>query len=73
MRHTKRIYGKTMIALCDYTAFNLDLFRIPKMQKRQERLIHSSFRAANKIRRELGEHPKVYKRLINRDTVEVTT
>jgi hypothetical protein len=69
----KRIYGKTVIALCDFTAFNLDLFRIPKMQRQQERFIHSSFRVANKIRRELGEQPKVYKHLINRDRVEVAT
>ena len=72
MTRAKRIYGKAVIALCDFTAFDLDLFRIPKMQKQQEQIIHYSFMVANKIRREFGEQPKVYKRLINRDTVEVT-
>jgi hypothetical protein len=73
MTSARRIYGKTAIALLDFTAFNLDLFRIPKMQKQQDRLIHYSFKTANQIRRELGQQPKAYKRLINRDTVEVTT
>ena len=70
MTRSKRVIGKVGIRFYEFSAFGLDLFRIPGFRKQQENLVRDSYQIANKIAREIGEKPKVYKRINNRNIIE---
>jgi hypothetical protein len=73
MRCSKRILGKVGIKAFEFEAFQLDLFRIPGLMRQQENLVRRSYRLANKLARQMGEKPKVYKRINDRNIVEEIT
>ena len=70
MRQYKRAIGKFEVKLNEFVAFQLDLFRFPRLRNRQENLVRRFYRRANQTAREIGVKPKVYKRLKSRNVAE---
>ena len=69
----RKIGGKVAARALEEYAFMLDMMHIPLVHKQQLKLIHSAYYLSNHIRRSIGEEPKMFKRLIDRNTVEVIT
>ena len=73
MARSKRLIGKVGIKCYEELAYGLDLFRIPMLKKQQEKAIRQSFHTANIIAKRIGEKPKVYKRITERNIIEEIT
>jgi len=69
----RKIGGKVAARALEEYAFALDTIYIPLVHKQQLKLIHDAYYLSNRIRRSIGEEPKVFKRLIDRNTIEVIT
>jgi len=67
----KRLVGKLYIKSLEQAAFTLELFRVPGLQRQQERAIKIYRDGANKVRKELGEAPKQYLTVKKRKVVPV--
>jgi hypothetical protein len=71
MKHAKSLLAKIGVRAFEETAFYLDTFRVPILEKKQLRLVYASFGMANRIARAVGQPPKAYKRNVRRGVVEV--
>ena len=66
-----RIIGKIGIAMFEEAAAQLDAFTLPLIAKRQEKTVRKLYRQANELARLVGLPAKKYKRVRNRNIIEV--
>ena len=66
-----RVIGKIGIAMFETAAFQLDTFTLPVVAKSQEKTVRKLYRQANELARLVGLPAKKYKRIRNRNVVEV--
>lgn len=67
----KKWWERVYIRALEREAGNLELYRIPFLQKQQEKLIAKIYREANQARKLMGEKPKRYKTWKKRKLVDV--
>jgi len=70
-RKKHRVIGKIGIAMFETAAFQLDTFTLPVVAKSQEKTVRKLYRQANELARLVGLPAKKYKRIRNRNVVEV--
>ncbi len=66
----QKLLGRFSARSFEEYALLLDSLRVPVLRKQQERLIYTSYRLSNRVRRLIGDEPKVFRRVKRRNIIE---